>query len=204
MRDLIHKWPAPHQEVSSNGMIRLMSNMFLIPLRTFVYGMEMIVEAVRSLQDAGDRGIEVLVGGEATVVAPITESHPAAEIADSNNYSSISDTEKLTNEEMSKMDQTLNNNMVKLVRYEILSLDRGHEDILVPSTTELVKEAIEDASYIAQKIAQWPDKTKGYEFVQVHFHKLAEYERKDLKFEEKQLHVLREIRDNIGGAAAKI
>jgi hypothetical protein len=185
-------------------MMWLVSNMFLIPLRTFVYGMEMIVDAMRGLQDAGDRGIEALVGGEATAASPITESHPAAQIADSNNYSFTSGTEKLTNEEMTKMDQTLNNDMVKLVRYEILSLDRGHEELLVPSTTELVKDAIEDASYIAQKIAQWPDKTKGYQFVQVNFRKEAEFERKDLKFEEKQLDVLREIRDNIGGAAAKI
>src|SRR5882724_7575932 len=48
----------------SGSFAWLLGQMFFIPLRTVLYGMEMLVGAMRGLQDASDRGLTVLAGSE--------------------------------------------------------------------------------------------------------------------------------------------
>jgi len=86
---------------------------------------------------------------------------------------------------------------------------RGKGEKVLACKTELITDNIDDATYRAWKISDYcnqndkNEKTDG-KSLRVYFEVLESYEREDLKFEEKQLKVLGEIRNNIGGAAAKI
>jgi len=205
MRDVDNKWIVLPSGRSSGGMIWLMGQIFFIPMRTFVYGMGMIVEAMRGLQQAGDRGIEVVAGGQAAGEAPVAASQPTTEITDSNQPAAPRGTEK-SKEESNNMDQTLNNDKVKLVRYKILSLKRDEEKVIVKDGEDVVTDNIEDSSYIAWKIAQHCNETgksavEDGKYLRVYFEVLASYERQK---EEDQVKVLKQIRDNLGGVRDNI
>jgi hypothetical protein len=208
MRDLNNNWDAPPQGRSSSGMVWLIGQMFFIPLRTLVYGMGMIVDAMRNLQMAGDRGMDVIAGGQSAGESPVAESQPAAETTDSNHPAATSGTEKL-NEEAIHVDQTLNNDSIKLVRYKILSVKRGDERIVKDAGgEELVTDNMDAAAYTAWKIAEHCNKFQisddDRKYLRVYFEVLETYPRQEFKYHEDQIKVLKEIRDNIGGAAAKV
>jgi hypothetical protein len=202
MRDINSGEAAGETGRASIGAIWVMGQMFFIPLRTFVYGMGMMAEAMRDLQEAGRRGTEVIAGAA-------MELEPAvAEVTNLNQPAVWGGTER-SNEEITRMDQSLNTDRVKLVRYKILSLKRGHEHIIHGAGgEELVTENMDDGAYKVWKIAehckQMNVPSEDQKYLRVYFEVLDSYDRQELKYHEDQLQVLREIRDNIGGAASKI
>src|SRR5438270_11339544 len=48
---------------SSPGVARLFGQMLLLPFTVFVYGMELFVRTVRGMQQAADKGMDVVAGG---------------------------------------------------------------------------------------------------------------------------------------------
>lgn len=221
MREPIHKWATPSQG-SSTGMMWLARIMFFIPPRMFVYGMEMLLDAMRGLQDAGDRGLEVIAGSGPASLVRVPESNHVEGTGDTGNCTTGSVMEESNNsKETTSMDQTLSNDRAKLIRYVISTLKRNYADSddedgekkkgerVLADHTELITDNIDDATYRAWKISDYchqhgrDEKTDG-KSLRVFFEVLDSYEREDLKYEEKQLKVLGEIRDNIGGVRAKI
>jgi hypothetical protein len=185
-------------------MVSVVGQMFLIPVRTFIYGMAMLVDALRGMQRAGDRGMEAFAGGETVRAAPATQTPPAAP-TDSDHPAAIEAAGSL-NEETEQMNQTLNNDRVKLVRYKILSLKRDEEKVVVDGKDELVTDNIEDSAYVAWKIAEHCDTAgksaeKDGKYLRVYFEVLESWERQK---DDDQIKVLKQIRDNIGGVRDNI
>jgi len=201
--------------------------MFFIPLRTVLYGMEMLVGAMRGLQDASDRGLTVLAGSE-------TDSEGESEATVISNDAANSGKENEVEEIKRMDDKNLQDDMLKLVRYKILFVKRDRE-YAFPEQEELVPDNIDGSAYTAWKIAQFiqslalkethvprmwkrdypkegrhradvgdhgPDILLGFpeddkKYLRVYYQVLERYKREELKYHEDQLQVLREIRDRI-------
>jgi len=178
-----------------SGVVWLFGQMLIVPFRTLVYGMERLVDAMRDMQAAGSEGLQALSQGpektETRQEAPEPNLQDVA--ADSGAKESA--------EETQSMDTNLNDDKVKLVRYQILSIKRGDEKILIRDRDEIVTDNMDGAAFAAWKIAEYcNDLSLGNDdrkYLRVFYEVLHRYDREPLKYEEDQLKVLREIRDRI-------
>src|SRR5688572_26987 len=115
-------------------MVWLMGQMFIIPIRTFVYGMEMFVDTMRAFQSASDRGLQVIAGGQ-----PLDDGYPAADRSTASPqtqqvdappvsiFNTDGDTAPPAPKEKRFMDKDLRDDTLKLVRYKILFVKRDYE-----------------------------------------------------------------------------
>jgi hypothetical protein len=140
-------------------MAWLFGEMFLVPIRTFIFGMERLLETMRGFQQAGDRGMELMTGGRTAVDTKpqdTTASPPSGlEKSDSTQQAASGGTE--TELEETKMDKDLNDDMLKLVRYKILFVKRGYEHAF-KEEEELVPDNIDGPAFTAWKIAEFIQK----------------------------------------------
>lgn len=136
-----------------SSILWLAGQMFFIPLRTFLYGMGMMIEAMRGMQVIGDRGMEVMAGG--VVAEPAVPPPATGHISETVNP--INEAVKGGIEETKQMDQDLNDDMLKLVRYKILFVKRDYE-FAFPEHEELVSDNMDGQAYTAWKIAEFIQK----------------------------------------------
>jgi hypothetical protein len=142
----------------AGSMVWLLGQIFLIPLRTFVFGMEGMLETIRGIQDAAGRGVQALAAGTA----------PAGQTTDLNKVDlnradfkqgaaggrvQIAIEEK-GQEETKQMDKDLNDDKLKLVRYKILFVKRGYEHAFAEQE-ELVPDNMDGSAFTAWKIAEF-------------------------------------------------
>jgi len=187
-----------------NGTWWTFGQMFFLPMQTFVYGMAMLVDAMRGTQRAGDRGTDWTEGAPAMPEPAAPQTRFGSENTTSDQAAATRGAD-LSKEERRKVDQTLNDDRVKLVRYTIVSVERDCEKLVVRGEEELVTDNIESDAYIAWKIAQHcrdtgKDESTG-KFLRVYYEVLRSWERPK---EDSQVKVLKEIRDNIGGVRASV
>jgi hypothetical protein len=152
----------PTEDARGNGTTRPLGNvawfvgqMLIIPLRTFVYGMEKLLETMRGLQSASDRGMHVIAGGES--VATDSESRPepgpAVQETGFNGDAAMGGTTTVI-EEKKIMDKDLSDDMLKLVRFKILFVKRDYEHAF-PEQEELVSDNMDGSAFTAWKIAEF-------------------------------------------------
>src|SRR2546423_14931160 len=83
-------------EYSSRTLMWLLGNMILIPVNAFIYGMEMLVRTMHGIQNATDRGLGIVAGGnsrgaDTTVAAGSENVQMALGTAAEPNTNSISE-----------------------------------------------------------------------------------------------------------------
>jgi hypothetical protein len=222
--------PREEKRVSNSGsgrgsVVYYFGQMLFAPFRTLIYGMEILLDAVRGMQRMGERGIHILAGD-----APAEPPTPTGQVEDAVLPSAISSEAHAASDgfefkEAERMDKDLNDDMLKLVRYKILFVKRDYEHAF-PEEEELVSDNMDGSAYTAWKVAQFiqslckrktvaPDKWGSYpedhrdkdvltgfpeddkKFLRVFYEVLERYPREKLKYEEDHLKVLRQIRDRM-------
>jgi hypothetical protein len=100
-------------------------------------------------------------------------------------------------------DRSLSDDMVKLVRFTIVNIERDNETIIVPKGEELVTDSLTDdafAAWMISKHVKLPDpKGAGDEdprkYLRVSYEVVGRWPKQDRQYEKRQLKVLQEIRD---------
>jgi hypothetical protein len=136
---------------TGGGFARLLGQMFLIPLRTLVYGMEMFVGTIREMQKTSNRGMDVMVGGDAVEA----QNEPPPLAPNFSNTASLGGTQ--TSKETNEMDKDLNDDKLKLVRFKILFVKREYEHAF-EEQEDLVADNIDGSAFTAWKIAEFIQK----------------------------------------------
>jgi len=140
----------------TRGMAWLFGEMFLVPIRTFIFGMERLLETMKAFQLASDRGMELMAGGPPVVETKPEEipatPPPILESSDSKRRAASGGPE--TEIEEAKMDKDLNDDMLKLVRYKILFVKRGYEHAFGEEES-LVSDNMDGSAFTAWKIAEF-------------------------------------------------
>jgi hypothetical protein len=151
---------------SSRTVMWLLGSMVLIPVKAFVYGMEIFVRTLHGMQYATDRGLGVIAGdgpvdsgaGETTETAyPASagQSAHAGGAATGTDPANIFNAQETIGKETVKMtDTNLNDDMLKLVRYKILFIKRDFEHAF-DENEELVYDNMTDSAFTAWKIAEF-------------------------------------------------
>lgn len=107
---------------------------------------------------------------------------------------------------------SLEDEMVKLVGYTIVSLKRDAERVMPGGEgTIIVTDSMTEDAFVAWVVARYcqsaeykkmpEEERRGHrEYLAVHYNVARRWARKPLKFEERQVEVLGEIRDALGDA----
>ena len=154
------------------GILWLFSQMMLIPIAVFSYGVELLAQALQETTRAANRGMEVVTNGPAEgygsgdcnedkqlsrkaalleIPAPVTK-------AKENETATVSIT-KEENPSMSydggtRRDKDLQDEMLKLVRYKILFVKREYEYAFQEKEC-MVYDSMDPAAFAAWKVAEF-------------------------------------------------
>jgi hypothetical protein len=131
--------------------------MFFLPVRTFIFGVERLLDTLRGLQHASDRGMEIMAGRSSSANTKPEEipgtPPPVLEASDVTQGAASGGTDT-TIEETRHMDKVLNDDQLKLVRYKILFVKRDFEHAF-PEEEALVADNIDASAFTAWKIAEF-------------------------------------------------
>jgi hypothetical protein len=132
------------------------------PLAAFTYGLEILVESMRMMQQVADRGTGFISGP--IPVIPETSSEQGSGPPSSASASEVPDTQTTQKETRKMRDTDLSNRqdidckpdceILKLVRYKILFVMRDYE-CAFPEEEELVADELTDTAFTAWKIAEF-------------------------------------------------
>ena len=139
----------------------------MIPVRMFLYGMEMLVKNMRGVQTVTDRSFGVIAdgdsangerGGSTTVGSSNTTQSAVPGDAsvgkEPANTQTVRDHATISKESAKMPDTNLNDDMLKLVRYKILFIKRDYE-YAFPEKEELVHDNMSDSAFTAWKVAEF-------------------------------------------------
>lgn len=211
----------------SGSFVYYFGQLFFVPLRTLIYSMEILLDAIRGVQRVSDRGVHLVTGSGAESPGGAQEAlaDPVASGSEDLDRKDAAGGAEIVCKETEFMDKDLNDDMLKLVRYKILFVKRDFEHAF-DEEEELISDNMDGAGYTAWKVAQFiqllgdketrvPKKWGGYpehyrqghvltglpeddkKYLRVFYEVLERYPREKLKYEEDQLKVLREISRNI-------
>jgi hypothetical protein len=233
-----------NREQAPFHMMWFVGQFFLIPVATFIYGVELLVKTLQGMQEATTQGMSAVVGSAPQTTA--SESGPAEiEVGLSQTgpvntqESGATSTDVIEKKEENTLsndgngiglDKDLHDDMLKLVRYKILFVKREYEHAF-PENEDLVSDNMDGASFAAWKVAEFiqqlakektdvptkwvdrypsedrdtyvkdgkliafPDHDKKY--LRVYYEVLDRYPREKFKYEEQQIEVLKEIRNEL-------
>jgi hypothetical protein len=180
------------------GIIWFFGQMFLIPFRTLIYGMGAMLDSVRGLS----HGAYGQLANGTQQIPPDGKLQASTEAVGS----TVSGGSEI--KEKKRMDKDLNDDLLKLVRYKILFVRRGEEKVL-KEHDELVYDNMDGAAFTAWKIAEYIEGTKNdpkkqigkedEKYLRVFYEVLERSPRERFKYEEDQIKVLKEIRDELKG-----
>jgi hypothetical protein len=202
---------------TAGSMFWLFGQLLFVPVRTFVFGMERLLDVMRNMQDVSGRGIQMMTGGPAP---PGGEAPQPAGVPQLSNFNqgAVSGGPVIESEEISKMDKDLNDDMLKLVRFKVLFVKRDYEHAF-DEEEALVYDNMDGSAFTAWKIAEFiqklhrdpvrvPAKWEGYagvgqdrllrslpegdkKYLRVYYEVLERYSREKLRYEEDHLTELR-------------
>lgn len=208
--------PRPPASEGGQGIVRFLGQMAVLPAAMFLYSMEMVFRALRQVQSIADRSLEVI--DSATPPAPpapdipFSGNLPAVQRAAAPVFSTSSSESTTESKEIKTMDTNLADDMVKLVRYTIVTIERDHERILHRGE-ELVTDNMTDDAFASWMIASYlqsddyrhktaadprhevPHGQKKY--LRVFYEVLGRWPKQDRKYEKRQLEILEGIREAI-------
>jgi hypothetical protein len=146
-------------------VLRLLGQVMTLPIAAFIYGVEILVLAIRDIQRSAADGAATMVTGVTPgraalpAAAPAPESRGAPTAAEA--AAGAGDTVAAARpagaafmEDRPMADNSLNDDMLKLVRYKILFVKRDYE-VAFPEVEELVPDNITGNAFTAWKIAEF-------------------------------------------------
>jgi hypothetical protein len=146
-------------------VLRLLGQVMTLPIAAFIYGVEILVLAIRDIQKSAADGAATMVTGVTPgraappAAAPAPESRVAPTAAEA--AAGAGDTVAVARpagaafmEDRPMADNSLNDDMLKLVRYKILFVKRDYE-VAFPEVEELVPDNITGNAFTAWKIAEF-------------------------------------------------
>jgi len=144
---------------SSRTVMWLLGSMVMIPVKAFVYGMEIFIRTMHGMQNATDRGLGVIAGAsiDSGGAEPVGDPQPVPTgmLAGGPVPANTQNVQETIGKETVKMsDINLNDDMLKLVRYKILFIKRDYE-YAFPEQEELVYDNMTDSAFTAWKIAEF-------------------------------------------------
>jgi hypothetical protein len=168
-------------------MIHFFGRLMKLPLEAFVYGMEMLAQAMRGMQHIAYQGIDMMADRDAQVPVDASGGASASRQRSEATQRTLQEEEREMSErdmrerdwrerdtherdtrerdwrERDTRDKDLRDDKVlKLVRYKILFVKRDYEHAF-PEKEELVSEDTDTAGYTAWKIAEFIQDLKNIE-----------------------------------------
>jgi hypothetical protein len=150
------------------NVVALLADMVMLPVTAFLYGMELLVQAMQGTQRVTQDGVEAMVGarplrrsevGEDRDLRRGGQSGPRA--TSGNGGSQEPGTAQKETATMdtgmsyeSRRDRDLRDDTLKLVRYKILFVKRDYE-VAFPEEEELVHDNMDGTSFAAWKVAEF-------------------------------------------------
>lgn len=172
-------------------IVQLLGRMMLFPVTVFVISMETLVRTWRQLDGAADPRPR-----DAFQPAP-----PAGATATFRDQVPLVAATPFKPKEEPVMDSNLSDDMVKLVRYTIVNIERDNEGI-VKRGEEIVTDNMTDDAFSAWMVSKHVDDIdlpyRGEDprkYLRVSWEVLSRWPKQDRKYEKRQLDVLGEIRD---------
>jgi len=114
-------------------MTQIISQLLKLPLEAFVFGMQMLAKTVQGMQKLADSGIDAILGKGAPSSGEEQGGPNALDSEDtsSTTESAVEDSAQPKPKEEGKMpDNSLSNDLVKVVQYTILTVKPDHEHAL--------------------------------------------------------------------------
>ena len=153
---------------SSTSIMWLLGTMVLIPVRMFIHGMEILVTTMRGMQEATDRGLVIIAGGDpansdAQDIPVIPSGAGATQFTNFGTEfigsgfpetSGVRNVETIGKESPKMPDTNLSDDLLKLIRYKILFIKRDYE-YAFPEKEELVFDNMTDSAFTAWKVAEF-------------------------------------------------
>lgn len=189
-------------------MLDLLAQVFRLPLAFFALGVGMADWALRGMQrvtdesvgqalsrgkngaEAGNDRVELPAGGSAARAPEIVNYTGARE----------PDADIRREERRAMPDINLSDDMVKLVRYSIVSIKRDEEQIL-HRDEEIFDDNMSDDAFATWVISKYGDSqglgSEDRKFLRVSYEVLGRWPKQDREFEKRQIKVLEEIRDRL-------
>jgi len=185
----------------------MFGEMLRLPFSFFVCCMEMMVQTLRGLQVSADQGLNTLIPNRTPAAPAATPAGPAGAavpLLSEPNLGARAPGATATKESKRMSDKDLSNDLVKLVSYSIVSIERDRERKLYEGekivTDNMTGEAF--ATWmIAEFVQKHPDRVTHQEkkYLRVYYSVLDSWVRESLHYEQKQLDILagieRAIRD---------
>lgn len=185
----------------------VLGQMLRLPFSFFVCCMEMMVQTLRGLQVSADQGLNTLIPNRtpaAPADTPAGTVGAAVPLSSEPNLGARAPGATATKESKRMSDKDLSNDLVKLVSYSIVSIERDRERKLYEGekivTDNMTGEAF--ATWmIAEFVQEYPHRVTHEEkkYLRVYYSVLDSWVRESLHYEQKQLDILagieRAIRD---------
>jgi len=161
---------------------KLLNQLVKLPLRAFIYSLEMFVQTARGLQKLAYQSIDSMLDAKATLevdasaglnsftsrVIPSGFARAADEAISGDENSTVAPVVSITDgvasggattlkEKVNMRDSNLSDDMLKLVRFKILFVKREYE-VAFPEEEDLVPENMTGSDFAAWKIAEFIQK----------------------------------------------
>jgi hypothetical protein len=149
------------------SVVSLITEMVMLPMTALLYGMELLVRAVQSMQQATHQGVDVMAGSCAPRAgrAGVEDGHATGYGGSETRGGNAGDPAPRPAEKEaaamdtsichdSRRDRDLRDDMLKLVRFKILFVRREYE-VAFPEEEDLVEDNMDPTSFAAWKVAEF-------------------------------------------------
>ena len=198
-------------------MFQIISQILKLPLEAFVFGMEMLAKTVQGVQKLADRGIDTILGGVAQNSREARGDPHALNsesIASTTDEAVVDEAQPTPKEERKMADNSLGNDLVKVVQYTILSIKPDEERALKgfkeSPRTRVFSDNMTGEDFTSWVIAQYfqePDHEEIAEndkkFLRVSYSVISTFAKEDANYEKETVDVLRQIATSTQKIAAK-
>ena len=191
-------------------MLRVFGQMMLLPAAAFASSLELLLQTVRQFQAVAGQGIDVRPGSfprgpaaqdpqpaarpqELPIPLPVSPPNPGVQRPAAENLS----------RRRSMRDNNLSDDMVKLIRFTIVSIKRDDEHILRNGLGEkIVTDNMDDESFASWVLSEYfqraehePIDDDDKKYLRVYTEVLDRWAKQDRKFEKRQLGSLEGIEE---------
>ena len=160
-----------NEDQASTSVAQVLGQLLMLPFVAVVYGMEVLIKTMQSIQQVSNQGMEVMAGAKPQSgtlpearAAPVVAAQKEPPIHNDSNDGFNGKTETTYKKEekplstdgnsANGMDKDLHDDMLKLVRYKILFVRREYE-VAFPEKEDLVPDNMDGAAFTAWKIAEF-------------------------------------------------
>ena len=186
--------------------------MLTLPVVTLVYGLEALISTMQGFQETISQSLVMVADDVAQTLsdAPGSRHVQASAIHvvrnDAISHDGVLNTvQPAQKEEVIMSAQDLSNDLVKLVEYSIVSIERGDEKELPEGSGKVVfSDNMTSSSFAAWRIAEYaagsPPRsisTDATKYLRVYYRVLDTWPRQSLRYEERQLEILERIEEKM-------